>query len=52
MNLAQSEGVTRTVSPHVSLNLNGIIANLGPLVENFLLGHRRDLTAFRSAFWT
>lgn len=38
MSLAHSKDVTKKVSSHVSLKQNGIIANLGLLVENFMLG--------------
>lgn len=52
MSLAHSKDVTKKVSSHVSLKQNGIIANLGLLVENFMLGHCPASPASGSAFWT
>lgn len=52
MSLAHSKDVTKKVLSHVSLKRNGIIANMGLLVEHFILGHGPASPASGSAFWT
>lgn len=51
MSLAHSKDITKEVSSHDSLKLNGIVANLGLLVENFMLRHRPASPASGSSFW-